>query len=42
MINNLGWRQTFEYIGLIGVSSGIIGLLIIREPVRNRFDAKKL
>jgi len=42
MINNLGWRKTFEIIGLIGIASGIVGLLIIREPIRNRFDVKKL
>ena len=41
MINSQGWRKTFEIIGLIGIASGISGLILIKEPVRNRFDAKK-
>jgi hypothetical protein len=27
---------------MIGIASGICGLFLIKEPVRNRFDVKKI
>jgi len=42
MITSLGWRGTFEIIGLIGIGSGIIGLIFIMEPKRGKFDVKKV
>jgi hypothetical protein len=42
MINRKGWRLTFEIIGLIGIASGVFGMILIKEPIRNRFDAKKV
>lgn len=41
MIEYIGWRLTFDIIGIIGVASGIIGFVFVKEPVRGKFDAKK-
>ena len=40
MITSLGWRDTYKYIGYLGVAMGVAGLLLIKEPVRGRFEAK--
>jgi predicted MFS family arabinose efflux permease len=32
------WRGSFFIIGGIGVAFGLIGLLMIKEPKRGRFD----
>lgn len=41
MISGVGWRWSFRIIGIIGVAAGIIGFIIIREPVRGAFDVVK-
>lgn len=41
MLNTLGWRQTYEIVGAIGVGIGFVGFFLIFEPTRNRFDKKK-
>ena len=40
MITSLGWRTTYEYIGYLGVGLGVMGLLLIKEPTRGRFNVK--
>jgi MFS family permease len=42
MIEGLGWRWTFKIIGFIGIGSGVVGLLLITEPKRGRFEKKKV
>jgi hypothetical protein len=41
MITSLGWRDTYEYIGYLGIGLGVMGLLLIKEPARGKFDVKK-
>lgn len=41
MISAIGWRWTYNVMGIAGAAAGVIGLLFIREPVRGRFDAPK-
>ena len=41
LILQLGWRVSFEGIGIIGVGFGIASLILVREPARNAFDIKK-
>jgi len=36
-ITSFGWMNTYISIGAFFVGVGIIGLLVIREPVRGRF-----
>lgn len=38
MIVQVGWRMTYLEIGAIFSLSGIVGLFVIREPVRNQFN----
>lgn len=39
---NYGWRTAFIALGLIGIALAPIMLLVIREPIRGRFDAPSL
>lgn len=41
IINIVGWRVTYDIIGIIGVVSGILGFILIKEPKRGQFDPKK-
>jgi MFS family permease len=41
MIGSLGWRGTYDLIGIVGIGSGFLGLLFIMEPKRGGFDAPK-
>lgn len=41
MITGVGWRWTFAIMGIIGIIAGVLGLLLIKEPVRGTFDAPK-
>jgi hypothetical protein len=36
-IEKLGWRDTLNYIGYIGIFFGLLGLILIKEPQRGRF-----
>jgi hypothetical protein len=40
MITSLGWRDTYEYIGYLGIGLGVMGLLLIKEPTRGKFETK--
>lgn len=37
LISALGWRMTYFASGGIFIGAGIIGLMVIREPPRQRF-----
>ena len=41
LIASIGWRITMAIMGFIGVGCGVLGFVIIKEPVRGRFDKKK-
>jgi len=41
MISGVGWRTSFLIIGSIGVGAGVLGFILIKEPPRGFFDAKK-
>lgn len=41
MIEGLGWRGTYMLIGAIGIGAGLLGLILIMEPKRGKFDVKK-
>jgi len=41
LISNIGWAKTYDLIGLIGIGTGVAGLLFIIEPKRGKFDKKK-
>lgn len=41
MIESLGWRGTYMLIGGVGIGAGVLGLIVILEPKRGRFDAPK-
>ena len=38
LIKLIGWRMTHEVIGVIGIVVGVLCCLILKEPVRNKFD----
>jgi MFS family permease len=38
MINWVGWRGSFQVIGGAGLLFGLIGLIMIKEPKRGRYD----
>ena len=38
LIKNLGWRASYMIMGGMGIISGIIGLALIKNPVRGRYD----
>lgn len=40
MITSLGWRDTYIYIGYMGIGLGVMGLLLIKEPTRGKFSPK--
>jgi MFS family permease len=41
MIGGLGWRGTYIVIGISGIVAGVLGLFLILEPKRGRYDAPK-
>ena len=41
LTDSKGWRFTYELVGLIGIGSGVLGLLILKEPSRGKFDPNK-
>ena len=36
----IGWRHTYLVVGSVGVLIGIIGLIVVKEPERGRFEGK--
>jgi len=40
LINLVGWRGSFYIIGSTGVIFAILGLILIREPKRGKFDVE--
>ena len=42
IIEAIGWRMTYFCIGCFGVCIGVIGMLVIRDPERGRFEPKKI
>lgn len=41
LISSIGWANTFTWMGLIGIGSGVVSFVFILEPPRLRFDPKK-
>lgn len=41
LIDNYGWRESYVIVGAIGLVSGILSFIIIKEPPRNRFAVVK-
>jgi len=41
LISNIGWANTFVWMGILGVGSGVVSFVFILEPERNKFDPKK-
>ncbi|CDW78847.1 permeases of the major facilitator superfamily [Stylonychia lemnae] len=41
MITGVGWRWMFRIIGIIGIGAGVLGLFLVREPLRGAFDTSK-
>jgi MFS transporter, Spinster family, sphingosine-1-phosphate transporter len=41
LITGTGWRWALAIVGIVGGAAGLLGLLLIREPERGFFDAKK-
>jgi predicted MFS family arabinose efflux permease len=35
-VSNFGWRSTTEIIGYIGIAAGVLGLIFIEEPMRQK------
>jgi MFS family permease len=42
MIGWLGWRDTYFIVGCFGIVFGIIAMIFVKDPVRGRFDPKKV
>ncbi len=42
VVEHLGWRQAFFIIGLPGVAVAVLAKMIIKEPERGVFEAKKI
>ena len=40
IIESIGWRETYFGVGCFGIFVGLLGLIIIKEPERGRFEAK--
>lgn len=41
LIDNFGWRMSYIIVGAIGLVSGILSQIIMKEPPRNRFGINK-
>ena len=41
IINMIGWRNSYKFMGSIGVTVGILGLIFIREPKRGAYSDEK-
>lgn len=42
VIQQYGWRQNYIFMGIIGVCIGVIGILILTEPERGKFNVIKI
>lgn len=40
LIALIGWRLTYDIIGIIGIVCGFVGFVFVKEPVRGGFDKK--
>ena len=40
MISNLGWRWTYAITGMVGIVIGILVLLLVKDPIRGRFEPR--
>lgn len=38
MISSLGWRLSYDVIGVGGIAIGIVTLIFVLEPKRGKFD----
>jgi len=41
MISSLGWRLTYDFIGIGGIGIAIFTLIYVLEPKRGKFDPPK-
>lgn len=42
IIHSIGWRMTYFVIGCFGIFVGVLGIIVIRDPERGRFEPKKI
>lgn len=42
IIETIGWRLTYFIVGCFGILVGLVGLVVIMEPQRGKFEPKKL
>ena len=40
MIGQLGWRWTYAITGIAGVSIGLLVLILVKDPIRGRFEPR--
>jgi MFS family permease len=40
MISRLGWRWAYAITGMIGIAIGLLVLLIVKDPIRGRFEPR--
>jgi len=40
IIESVGWRATYFGVGCFGIFVGLLGLIVIKDPERGRFEAK--
>ena len=40
MISTVGWRWTYAITGFIGIFIGILVLILIKDPIRGRFEPR--
>lgn len=40
MLSALGWQLVYVIVAIIGIAFGVLGLFLVKEPVRGFFDVK--
>ena len=41
LINGIGWRNSYKFMGSVGLAVGLLGLVLIKEPKRGAFSDEK-
>lgn len=42
MVASIGWRETYLIVGIYGIVAGILVITFVQEPVRGRYDPRKV